>query len=302
MSRSTYSFDRWTPQSKSSWAWSVFKKHNNELLRMIIAFENSYKYTFSNLGASKANLSDSPELHFKFKNKNDIEKFGDLNEWVNSYNQLENWVNLNALVSLMSNLETYMATIIPLAVESDIGVLYGLPNRIDGIEIVKHNQKKPHGIEEIVTSCTKGTWGSRVGSYKKIFDKAPKYLEGHISELDKMRNLRNNVAHAFGRDIESAREKTSITILPSNKLSREKLMHYQSIVWKATKAIDAHLYNFHIGEYSRILFYHELQGDIDSSLHTGQKVMMLKKAIGRFGATPAGKAFCKGLIEYYDAI
>ncbi|WP_156150548.1 hypothetical protein [Pantoea sp. BL1] len=302
MSRSQYTFERWTPQSKSSWAWSVFKKHNNELLRMFTTFDNSYRYTFTNLKSNGANLTDTPEVHFKFREKKDIERFESLEQWVASYNQLENWVNLNALVSIMSNLETYMATIIPLAIESDIGVLYGISNRIDGIEILKHNKKKPHGIEEIVTSCTKGTWGSRVNSYQKVFDRIPKYLEGHISELDKMRNLRNNVAHAFGRDIESSREKGVLSILPSEKLTRVKLLEYQSIVWKVTKAIDAHLYNFHIGEYSRVLFYHNLQSEIDPSRHPSEKAMLLKKAIGRFGDVAAGKEFCKGLVNYYESI
>ncbi len=49
MSKSNYKFERWIPQSQSSWAWRVFKKHNNELLRMLITFDNSHKFTYSNL-------------------------------------------------------------------------------------------------------------------------------------------------------------------------------------------------------------------------------------------------------------
>lgn len=47
-------------------------------------------------------------------------KFKNIKEWSNSFNELQNWMNLNALLAMMSNLETYMATVIPLAIESDI--------------------------------------------------------------------------------------------------------------------------------------------------------------------------------------
>ncbi len=70
-------------------------------------------------------------------------KFKNIKEWSNSFNELQNWMNLNALLAMMSNLETYMATVIPLAIESDIGVLYGVSKRIDGIELLKHGKQKP---------------------------------------------------------------------------------------------------------------------------------------------------------------
>ncbi|WP_260513398.1 hypothetical protein [Serratia fonticola] len=302
MSRSQYTFKRWKPQSNSSWAWTVFKKHSNELLRMHIAFHNSFSYTYSNLKSNGANWQESPDIHFDFYNQRDIEKFTDLKNWSDSYNQLENWVNLNALVAILSNFETYIATIVPVAIESDIGILYGIPNKIDGIELLKHNKKKPRGLDEIIMSCTKGTWGSRVNAYKDVFDNVPDFLVENISELDKMRNLRNNVAHAFGRDIDASRERGTISIIPSEKLSRIKLLRYQSIVWRAAKKIDEHLYKNHIGEYLRLKFFHKLYPSLNQSSHPSEKAIRLKKEIGRFGDVSAGKEFCKGLVSYYESL
>jgi hypothetical protein len=302
MSISEYQFNRWRPQAKTSWAWRVFKKHNLEFYRMYIAFDNAHKFTYEKLGQDKAQWSDLPAKHFKFDKQWEYEKFSNLKDWSSAFNQLENWMNLNALVAILSNLETYIATIVPLALESDIGVLFGLPNKIDGIEILKHGKDSPFNFTDTVVSCTKGTWDSRIAAYKRSFGRVPKFLEGHISHLDKMRNLRNNVAHAFGRDIEASRKKGVITTLPIETLSRERLLEYQQIVWKTAKAIDAHLHNFHIGEYQRVLFYHELYPHLNHNTHPNQRAVLFKKKIGQFGDIAAGKEFCKGLVTYYEAL
>jgi len=302
MSRSNYQFDRWVPRSRTSWAWRVFKKHNHELMRMYTSFDNSKKFTYSSLGANGAKWEDPPIKHFNFASKREYEQFNNLKDWSETFNDLENWVNLNALVAISSNLETFIATIVPLALESDIGVLFGVSKRIDGIEIIKHGKDKPFDTEEAVESCTKGNWQSRLNSYKRVFGKTPKYLLNNISELEKIRIIRNNVAHSFGRDIKASRKKGELTTLPIKKLTRQQLYKLQSIAWKSAKSIDVHLNNFHIGEYQALLFYHELYPSLNHSVHPGQRAIHLKKAIGQHGDIPAGKEFCKGLVAYYEML
>lgn len=302
MGNSTYEFNRWQPRAKSSWAWRVFKKHNAEFQRMYSSFDTGRKYTYQNLGKNGALMTDSADKHFKFTNSWESKKFDDLSDWTDAFNDLENWMNLNALVAILSNLETYIATIVPLALESDTGVLFGLSQRVDGIEIVKHGKSKPINFDEMVTSCTKGTWGSRIAAYERIFGRAPKYLTSHISDLDVMRNLRNNVAHSFGRDIEAARVNGKIETLPIERLSRARLFKFQEIVWKVTKSIDAHLHNFHIGEYQALIFYHNLYPTLNHNVHSSMRAVALKKKIGQFGIESQGKEFCKGLVKYYESI
>lgn len=302
MAKSTYQFDRWKPRNRFSWAWRVFKKHNTELLRMYTCFDNSKKYTYQNLGKASSGWKDLPTKHFSFSKRWEYEQFKDLKDWSSAYNELENWINLNALVAISSSLETYMATIIPMAIESDVGVLYGTPRRIDGIEIVKHGGDKPFNFEDVVISCTKGSWQSRLNSYEKLFGKVPKYLLGQISDLEKIRVLRNDVAHAFGRDIEASRKKGMLTTEAAHRLSRDRTIKLQGTVWKAAKAIDAHLHNFHIGEYQSLLFYHDLYPTLNHMVHPSIRAMDLKKAIGRHGDIPAGKEFCKGLVAYYEGL
>lgn len=302
MARSTVQFDRWRPREKSTWVFRVFKQHNTELLRMYSAFENSYKFTYTKLGESKATWQDLPSKHFSYTNPHDYVQYTDLKDWSNAFNDLENWINLNALVTISSNFETYLSTVIPLALSSDVGVLYGVPNKIDGIEILKNGHESPFDFDDIVINCTKGTWSSRLATYEKTFSKSPNVFSNNIAALDAIRTLRNEVAHAFGRDIDESRSYQEIKKLPIKKLSRERLLKYQLLVWKIAKSIDVHLHQFHIGEYQAALFYHEIYHELNHSVHSSIRAMQLKKRIGTFGTTPVGKEFCKGLVNYYEAL
>lgn len=302
MTRSQVQFDRWKPREKSTWVFRVFKQHNAELLRMYTSFENSHKYTYKKLGESGANWSDPPTKHFDYQAPHEYKQYKDLKEWSESFNDLENWINLNALVTISSNFETYLSTVIPLALSSDVGVLYGVPHKMDGIEILKNGHKQPFDFNDIVIGCTKGEWSSRLAAYEKAFAKSPRIFSSNISSLDAIRRLRNDVAHAFGRDIEASRNHQEIKKLPIKNLSRERLLKLQNLVWKIAKAIDVQLHQFHIGEYQAILFYHEIYPDLNKAVHPSERAIILKKRIGSFGTTPPGKEFCKGLVNYYEAL
>jgi hypothetical protein len=301
MARSSYIFDRWNPRERSTWVFRVFKKHNIELLRMYTAFENSRKYTYSQLG-NTASWTDLPSKHFSFVRPLGYNQFADLKDWSNSFNELENWINLNTLVAISSNFETYLATVIPLALASDVGTLYGTTRKIDGVQILKHGHAKAFDFEEHVIACTKGNWSSRLAAYEGYFGRSPKFFSSNVSALEKIRAIRNNVAHAFGRDIEASRNQQEVKTLPIQHLSRESLLRLQKIVWVLAKAIDVHLHRFHIGEYQALVFYHGIYPVLRADLHPSARAIELKKRIGSFGAAPAGKEFCKGLVQYYEAL
>ena len=125
------------------------------------------------------------------------EHFSNLKDWSNAYNDLENWTNLNTLVAISSNFETYLATIIPLAIKSDIGVLFGATRRIDGIEIIKHGKDKPLNFDKTVENCTKGTWQSRINTYQRTFGVTPNYLKKNISKVCVCCHSKNNYFDLF---------------------------------------------------------------------------------------------------------
>jgi hypothetical protein len=301
MSHSARLFDRWKPRESSTWVFRVFKKHNIELLRLYTAFETSRRFTYKNLRGVGA-WSDSPATHLAFAPPLGADQFVDMRDWSNAFNEFENWANLNALVSISSNLETYLATVVSLALSSDVGTLYGTSQKIDGIGILKHGHEGALSFDEHVTGCTKGDWNVRLAAYLKYFGRAPKFFASNIAPLEQIRRIRNSVAHAFGRDIDASREHQRVRALPVERLSRDSLLALQKIAWKLAKAIDAHLHEFHIGEYQALVFYHRLYPELRKDLHPSMRAMALKKRLGGFGATSAGKEFCKGLVAYYESL
>lgn len=273
---------------------------------MFIAHIASHAYLYRNLGKT-ANWADPITKHFQFKDDTQTHTFENVKAWSNSFNEFDNWVNLNSVMAMSSNLETYMSTVIKLALESDVGVLFGTSKRIDGIEIIKHGRPQPFDYEDKLMSCTKGEWGARVNAFERIFGKSPALLSGNISALEKLRKLRNNVGHAFGRDIDASRHHNVIDTLDIQKLKREKTLEYQKLMYGIAKSIDKQLLQENIGEYQTVYFYHNLRPqlnheDIVVERRIGNHSTELKKQLGRFGAAKAGKKFCKELVTYYESL
>lgn len=306
MSKSKMNFDRWVSKSPTTWSFRVYSKHSTELSHMYITHVTSKEFVYKNLGKT-AKWEDSVDTHFTFSDTIYQQTFKDIKHWSESFNDFDNWINLNSLMAISSNLETYLSKTIQLALESDLGTLYGVSKRIDGVEILKHSGNNAFDFEDKIISCTKGEWGSRTNSFIKIFGTAPSVLKDNISSLEKLRKLRNNVGHAFGREIEETKKHDIIHAPKSAKLTKEKTIYYMKLIYAISKEIDKQLLVNHIGEYQIVHFYHSLKkslskGDPIPKRELGNHMAVLKKQIGRFGDTPVGKNFCKEIIEYYEAL
>jgi hypothetical protein len=66
--------------------------------------------------------------------------------------------------------------------------------------------------------------------------------------------------------------------------------------------LDRQLITTHIGEFEAVRFYHYLYPKLHTHVPPGQRAMDLKKEIGKFGVSPRGKIYCKGLVDYYEAL
>lgn len=302
MAASQLKFDRWKPLTSNTWSYNVFSKYNDELNELLWSYRAVLKQTYKNLKNNNAKLSDLPSQYLIFDVPKGEEVFKSLKDWSDRFNEFNNWTNLNALLTLTSNLETYISTVVTLAIESDPGVLFESSKSIDGISLIKNGAKKSKFQKDIITSITKGDWNSRISCYKITFGNVPDYLEKNIGELEKIRNLRNKIGHAFGRDIEGSRNHEVKEIQLIEKLTDKNLKKIQHIITNAARSIDEHLLTNHIGEYQRLLFYHKLLPSISSKQsHQSDIAVILKKELGKYGDI-SGKLFCKGLVKYYEEI
>ncbi len=303
-------FDRWNPKQDYSLPYSSYVANSSELRRMYRTMVTSHKYVYKSLAQDrKATWSSSPNDYFDFpKNiKKTYAYFTDLKSWSASYNKLENWNNLNTLVAINANFETYMVKVIGLALESDVGVLYGMPKAMDGIKAIKAG--KTFDFSNQVIACTKGDWYSRVFNIEKIFGKVPVSMVSNVSALDKIRKMRNDVAHAFGRNIDAAQEIHDLNVLRMCKLNENNLLKYWDLIDSCVSELDNQLFKKHIGEYQLLCLYHLNESEVVSKakqpVNLSTKAAAFRKLYGqkeKNGINTLGQEFAKGLIEYYDNI
>jgi hypothetical protein len=301
MGKSTRQFERWNTVMKSTWTYQVFNKYNDELNEMLWANKATFKQTYSNLKNNNAKWTDLASDHLLFDVPKGEEAFQDLKQWSDTYNKFNNWTNLNALLALTSNFETYIATIVSLAIESDPGILYESSRTIDGIILQKKGCKKNKFHNDIIESVIKGDWNSRFSAYKRTFAIAPSEFESNIGELERIRNLRNKIGHAFGRDIQTSRNFEVKNIIDMENLTDKQLKRRQYVILKIVKSIDQHLLHDHIGEYQALAFYHKIFRSLRKDVHQSERAIILKKQLGHFGDI-TGKEFCKGLVKYYEEL
>lgn len=304
LSKSKIEFDRWNARKGvSSWAFRVFQKHNKELTEMYISHLLSKQYTYKSLKQNSAKFKDLTHNHFDFRDNSYSDVFNNLQIWSDNFNKFDNWTNLNAIMAMSANLETYMATVIKLALESDIGVTFNATRKIDGVEIIKNSDKYPFELEDKIISCTKGDWSSRVSNFEKIFTVAPSILKNNISSLDKIRKLRNDIGHAFGREIDKSRDHNVLTPVETQTIKQEKIIEYLKLLFAIARAIDKQLMSNNIGEYQVLYFFHRLalslKDDQNHSRKIGNHATILKKELSKFGDNRVGKLFCRGLVQYY---
>lgn len=307
MSSSTIRFNRWNSRNSiSSWSFQVFQKHNKELTEMYISHILSKQYTYKSLKNNKGAFADKASTHFQFRDNNYKEVFNDIQSWSDNFNKFDNWTNLNCIMSMSANLETYMSRIIKLALESDIGLLFGASKKIDGIEIIKNANKYPFELNNKIISCIKGDWSSRISNFEKIFGSSPDILKNNISSLEKIRKLRNDIGHAFGREIDKSRDHNIEDPSTIQTIQQKDIIKYLKLLFAIARAIDRQLMNNHIGEYETLYFFNKLAPSLKNNINDEVRVRnytnILKKELAKIGNNRIGKLFCKELIEYYESL
>lgn len=291
--------DRWTPIHNASFPFRFFKQYNTELNRLNMAYQAAFRYTFSQLKTNGAIFEDKA---IKYLYTHDNENLT-IKQWAQSFDDFDNYLRLNNLMAMLSYFETYIASIVSLAIDSDPGVILSSPHSIDGVKLLKNgvNPLSRDEKNEYLKGCTKGDWQSRIVHMKRLFDSIPTSFDIELSSLEKMRVLRNNVGHAFGRDIETARISSNASTTPMETLSKERFIKYQRIIRQLARQLNDCLQKKHIGNYQYLYHYHSIFEEIN---HVDRYVRMnrLKKSLGQSKNIPYSKEFCMWVVDYYDTL
>ena len=195
-----------------------------------------------------------------------------------------------------------IATIVSECIDSDPGIMIGAPHVIDGIMYKKHGLfLRKDEIDEKIVSCTKGTWQSRIENLKRLFGSLPNSMTDSISDLETIRTIRNDLAHAFGREIKESQDYFKSTKSPIRRLSVQRFNKFHILLNQIVQEFDLMVNKAHIGNYEQILQYHYIYDSI-KDLEKGYKVEELKKSLLLDKNTGCSKSFCRGIIVYYESL
>lgn len=292
---SNISFDRWSSPYPHSLPYRIFKESDNEVRSLVISYESSFSFICSNLRKLGATW-ESPAFDYGLAENN---KVLTVKQWVNNSKEFANWMRLSLLMSMCSNVEIYMASIIRESIESDPGIIMGASHQIDGIKLLKSGNKVDENvIADHIKKCTKDTWSSRLCHIEKLFGAMP-IIANNIKQLEDIRNLRNAVGHAFGRNIEKSQQYYRIEIEPIERISVKRYNKYITLLYDIVQEFDKIVTGNHIGCFEIILQYHKMYESI-KDLDKGYQVNELKATLKIDKNTGVSKELCRGVYLYYN--
>lgn len=290
--------DRWETLGPNTLPYRIFKEYLNDVFRLITTFESTKGYAYQQLGVSGALWTDKAIKYGLTKENHSIT----VKEWSNNEDEFGNWVRLGLLVSLCSFFENYLATIIRECLDSDPGILISTPHAVDGIVRMKSGvSHSSDTIEKVLTNCTKGDWNSRIAHLTELFGTLPPIFTKSISELEAIRKMRNDYAHAFGRDIASSQDYFNITKIPISRISITRFNKFRTIIAKIVQEFDKQINTNHIGYFEALLQYHLVYDSMKDDTF-GKQVEKLKSLLCVERHLIISKAKCREVIKYYESL
>lgn len=299
---------RWNSPFPYSICRKLFINHMTELNRMYWAHvpaANTIEKNATNFhDAGNDKLTD----YFLIRDQDDRRMAPTFEEWKENYRTFLNFNRLNMILSLCSCFEVYLRSITSLAIESKPGIILGDSEAIDGAKILKckkeysvYNESTYPFYKQVDTVC-RGDWNSRVNGYKTLFGKAPEFLTDNIGELDKLRKLRNDIAHYFGREKSKYENPVVFEAEPAIRVTHERLIHYMKLVCEIVDIIDGHLYRDYIGSYEVLKYYMTYRDERIITEPVKQRARALKKIMGTNHLKIVEISYYVEILKYFEEL
>ena len=283
-----------------TWAYGLFKRHHTELNGLLWSFVPVAADARRRV-ALAAPEATVPEI-FDYK-ADALHVRPEASHWKTMFPNFENWVRLSALLAICGYIEVYLQRVVALALASDPGVRFGKPRAVDGF-IFKKQQPNYDFFDE-AKGCVEGDWNQRIARYRAFFGKVPQAVEQSIGELQKMTNLRNSIAHTFGRELRQYAQDAIIMPGSMERLTQQRLEKFLALADLVASEVDKHLGTDHIGEYETLSFYQRKKDEpllIGDRKYSDRPDRVLGRLLIREHGHGPGTQFCQGLIQYYQTI
>lgn len=294
-------FDRTEPWCGTSLAMVIFRRQFTELntqywaampteiLAKKFAFDNGPN---ADLGTALSSSSDN------------LRRVGhNVQELLDGMVVSRSWARLHTLMLLSSALETYFRNATRAAYLSNPSRKPGFPIPVEGLTLLKQHVGVGFNSEDF----TKGTWDKRLSNYESAFGAAPKVLKSSVGELDKMREMRNKIAHEFG--LVNVKHPYGYLSRSSSVVSQRRLKGWLSLVDEVVRGVDCHLSTSFVGDFETLELLHLWRSD-RLKLIEGTGVVLPSQLVPRpfmkflAAATSRhvkGKDYWVGLNRYYYA-
>lgn len=295
---------RWETPFKRSIPYYLFLKHLTELNEIYWAYVPAASTIEKKSQEALSGPAADPKEYFLIRDEDDRRMAPTFDLWKQHYREFSNYTRLSMLMLLSSCFETYLRTVISLAIESKPGSIIGCPDAIDGVFLLKTKpgygdiNSSSYQFSEVLESICKGDWYTRANNYQKYFGQFP-INNSDVKELDELRQKRNLVGHHFGRVKQKYETPISLAPEPAQRISHEKLLKYLSLIHRSATAIDEHLYHSHIGSYDVCKYYYSCLQEGKITTHTvGNQAKELQKIFGSAGFQRVGTEYYHALIAY----
>ena len=291
-------FSRNIPIAERTFALRAFNEHETEINRHYWSFQVSSEFSsYHARKEKKTDPSSSTAGVFQASGPDARRIPKTVTEWLDAKDDLENWLRLSATVSASAYLETYMRQVVRCALMSSPLCRYGAQQSLDGTVLLKSGKELPFKWE--VESVTSNTWPARAEAFKSLFGSVPTLLTNNLNIMERIRKLRNNFAHGFGRDLDALPPSNSSSGR-SDRLSATVFIKYIGVISKVAASIDKLLLTEFIGNFEYVYFYHcwrtrEREGK--EATYTESRA--LQHAFNQDAKRSLGPKFCQGLIAFY---
>lgn len=290
-------FNRYGLFEKRTLAWRLFKRHHTHLNDIYWSYRTSFTYTFA--GTRGYDKSDATSSVFAFA-KDNKRVAPTLEEWADHYLAFDRWTRMALVVAIAGYLETFIAQIGTAALESDPSRVFGGGPKIDGSVYIKHNSK--YNLYSHAEPLTRGSWQSRASTYVRLFGSCPYDNPAVISDLERLRKLRNDAGHSFGRDIGSMSFAPAWLVQKLPRIDEAHLTGLLAVVEEVAWKIESQLAPI-VGQYEVVKIFHRW---LPTSKSSGAAKRLLAKEFSvHFNAltgTPYGKNPAIELIAYYESL
>ncbi|PMG78025.1 hypothetical protein BCU84_08085 [Shewanella sp. 10N.286.51.B7] len=288
-------FERYKLIEERSLAYRLFKRHHTHFNDIYWSHKVSSGHSFAS--TSKLNPADTVNSHFNPK-LSEIRNERPLKDWAQWYSGFDDWTRMAAVIGIAGYLETYIAQISAAAFESTPSLIFGGGPKIDGASFLKHNSE--YDLFSYTESLTRGDWQARISAYKKFFGTCS--FENRISDLEKLRKLRNDAGHSFGRDIKSMKFAQSWEVKSLPKITDKKMALFLELVETIASEIEKQVAQNYIGQYEVIKLYHLWLSSNRQIKASGRKIVVkeFKKHFYNLTSSIYGAGF--DLYDYYDGL